>query len=181
MATKMEIQTALAHLEAGKFSFRMVDAIKDHVATLEGELSGVSALHAGAVKDLANQEYANARLEAELRKVNARMYALMKANALTEIAVRETSRGAVMLRDYASVAGKQSVEFSKKALAYLAKLDVQSEVEKARSHPMTQKALREMQPALVKAKEYLPVVKKQVAATVEKATAYIATLNKKAA
>lgn len=210
MATKMEIQTALADLEAGKFSFRMVEAIGDHISTLESELNSVSALHADAVKDLRQREFTIDRLEAELRKVNARVHALVKANALTELTIRETKRGAVMIRDYVPVAREHAVALSKKtiaflssvdlkaeseklkanpqaqkALAWLAALDLTAEWKKLKAHPTMEKALREMEPVLAKtsamSKEYAPVAQKQMAALIEKASAYIAALNKKAA
>lgn len=210
MATEMEIQTALANLEAGKFSFRMVDAIKDRIATLESELSSVSVLHADAVKDLRQREFTISRLEAELRKANASVHALLKANALTELTVRETKRGAVMIRDYVPVAREHTVALSKKtiaflssvdlkaefeklkvnpqaqkALAWLAALDLTAEWNKLKAHPLTEKALRELQSLFAKAqavaKQYAPGAQKQISALVEKVSAYIAQLNKKAA
>ncbi len=56
MATKREGERALADLEAGKFSFPMVDAIRDHVNKLETELQRVSTLHDGVVNQLRQQE-----------------------------------------------------------------------------------------------------------------------------
>ncbi|KAF0119790.1 MAG: hypothetical protein FD148_3718, partial [Methylocystaceae bacterium] len=38
MATNTEGERALADLEAGKFSFPMVDSIRDHVNQLDAEL-----------------------------------------------------------------------------------------------------------------------------------------------
>jgi hypothetical protein len=48
-------------------------------------------------------------------------------------------------------------------------------------HPLTKKAMSELRLVLLKAKDYLPVVQKRIGALVEKATAYIAELQKKAA
>lgn len=210
MASKTDIELALAELEAGKFSFRMVETIKDHVSTLERDLAQTTSDYASASHTLRLQEYTISRLEADLRKANARMHALLKTNALTELTVRETKKGAVMVREYLPVARDQAVALSKKAAAYLSSVDYKAEFEKAKAHPMTQKALaylgnldvqaewnklkahptmekalRELQPLLAKAsamgKEYLPVVQKQVSALIEKASAYIAELQKKAA
>lgn len=206
MATKMDIESAFAELEAGKFSFRMIDALKQHVSKLETELESANALHDSAVKELRQREYTIDRLEAELRKVNAKIHALLRANALTDIAVRETRNGAVMLRDYLPVARDQAIALSKKTVALLATVDLKAEFEKAKAHPLTQKALawlanldlqaewnklqshpltekarRELQPLLVRLKDYLPVAQKQIAALVDKASAYIASLNKKTA
>ncbi|MEF3367145.1 hypothetical protein V3H18_11430 [Methylocystis sp. 9N] len=213
MATRTEGARALADLEAGKFSFQMVDAIREHVSRLEmelqrvtAELSRVSALHEGAANQMRQQEYTIFRLEAELRKLNARLYALLKANALTEIALSEAKRGAAMFVEYLPVARKHAEEGSKAALAYLAAIDFKGKLEelkahpltekalawlanfdpaaewtKLKTHPLTQKALSELQPVLLKAQEYLPAAQKQVSALVDKATAYIDNLHKKAA
>jgi hypothetical protein len=141
MATKTEGERALADLEAGKFSFPMVDAIKDHVNKLETELRHVSTLHDGAVNELRQQEYTILRLEAELRKVNARLYALLKANILTETALRETKRGAVKFVEFLPVARKHAGEGSKAALAYLSTLDLKAKLETLKAHPLTEKVL----------------------------------------
>lgn len=210
MPSRMEIDAALAELEAGRFSFRMVDAIKDHVGQLESELTAVNAQHDDATKRLMQQEYAINRLEGDLRKANARMHALVKANALTELTVRETKKGAVMVRDYLPVVRTHAIALSKKALTFLAHLDLKAEADKLKAHPMAQKplawfaaldlqaewtklkthplmekALREAQPAIAKAvamaKEYLPVAQKQASALIDKTSAYIAQLQKKTA
>ena len=213
MATKTEGERALADLEAGKFSFPMVDSIRDHVNQLDAELQRVrtelqrvNSLHEGAVNQLRQQEYTILRLEGELCKLNARLYALLKANVLTELALRETKRGAVKFIEFLPVARKHAENGSKAALAYLSTIDFKAKFEAAKAHPLTErtlawlanldlgaewtklkthplttKALSELQPALLKAKDYLPVVQKRIAAFVEKATAYIAELQKKAA
>lgn len=211
MAMKLEGKRALADLAAGKFSFEMVDAIKDHVGALETELERVttemerfSALHARAVNEARQQEYKIFRLEGELRALNARVYALLKANALTEIAVREAKRGAERFVEYLPVARKHAEEGSKAALAYLATVDFKGKFEALKAHPMTEKALREIERLAIKVGEYLPVARRQaeegskkalaylstvglpaartqLAAVVEKASAYIADLHKKIA
>ncbi|MGJ0533621.1 hypothetical protein [Methylocystis sp.] len=213
MATKTEGERALADLEAGKFSFPMVDAIRDHVNQLDAELQrartelqSVNSLHEGVVNQLRQQEFTILRLEGELRKLNARLYALLKANVLTEIALRETKRGAVKFIELLPVARKHAEEGSKAALAYLSTIDFKAKVEAAKAHPLTEKtlawlanldlraewtklkthrlttkAISELQSALLMAKDNLPVVQKRIAALVEKATAYIAELQKKAA
>ncbi|CCJ07154.1 hypothetical protein [Methylocystis sp. SC2] len=213
MATKTDGERALADLEAGKFSFPMVDAIRDHVNHLDAELERartelqrVNSLHEGTMNQLRQQEYTILRLEGELRKLNARLYALLKANVLTEMALRETTRGAVKFIELLPVARKHAEESSKAALAYLSTIDLQAKVEavkahpltektlawlanldlraewtKLKTHPLTTKAVGELRPALLKAKDYLPIVQKRINALVEKASAYIAELQKKAA
>jgi hypothetical protein len=206
MTVKTDIELALADLEAGKFSFRMVETIKNHVATLERDFATATSVQESAAKMLRQQEYTIARLEGELRKVNARVHALVKANALTETAMRESKRCALLLRDFLTVASRYAVALIKKAFAWLSSIDYKAEFEKAKSyplaqnaqtslanldlqaewkkftsHPVTEKALRELQAALGKAQEYLPVAQKQAAALIEKAAAFIADLTKKAA
>ncbi len=206
MSAKTDIELALADLEAGKFSFRMVETIKDYVSTLENDLACAKTEAESAAKTLRQQEFTIARLEMELRKVNARVHALVRANALTEAAIRETKSGAVLLRDAGLIAGEQAVALSKKTVAWLSTVDMRAELEKAKSyplaqeaqarlahldlqaewkklqaHPLTEKALKELQVALGKAQENLPAAQKQLAALVEKATAFIQKLSRNAA
>ena len=148
MATNTEGERALADLEAGKFSFPMVDSIRDHVNQLDAELQRVrtelqrvNSLHEGAVNQLRQQEFTILRLEGELRKLNARLYALLKANVLTEAALRETKRGAVKFVEFLPVARKHAEESSKAALAYLSTIDLQAKVEAVKAHPLTEKTL----------------------------------------
>jgi len=148
MATNTEGERALADLEAGKFSFPMVDAIRDHVNQLDAELQrartelqSVNSLHEGVVNQLRQQEYTILRLEGELRKLNARLYALLKANVLTELALREMKRGAVKFVELLPVARKHAENGSKAALAYLSTIDLKAKVEAAKAHPLTEKTL----------------------------------------
>lgn len=181
MASNIDIELALSDLDAGKFSFRVVEAIKDHVSRIESELQTVSDSHARAMNDLRQQEYAIGRLEADLRKANGRVYALMKANALTEIFVREAKAAAIKSGEYLKLGAKLSAAALEKAPAYLASLDLPGKFRTVKAHPATEQALRETRLVLLKAQENLPVARKHAAATVEKASAYIAALHKKAA
>lgn len=211
MAMKLEGRRALADLAAGRFSFEMVDAIKDHVGALETELARVrteaertGAQYERAVNAARQQEYRIFRLEGELRALNARVYALLKANALTQTALNSAKRGAASVIDYLPVARKHAEEGSKAALAYLATVDFKGKFEALKAHPATEKAQREIERLAVKFVEYLPVARKhaeegsrkaltylsttglpaaktQFAAFVEKASVYIADLQKKVA
>ncbi|MBM3577006.1 MAG: hypothetical protein FJX40_04930 [Alphaproteobacteria bacterium] len=180
MATKTEGERALADLEAGKFSFDMVDAIRAHVSNLETEIQRVSGMHERAVNQLRQQEYTISRLEAELRKLNANIYALLKANALTEIAVREAKRGAVKFIEFLPVAGQYAEQGSKKALAYLSTVDFKGKFESVKAHPITETALREIERLAVKVAEYLPVARKHAEEGLKKAHAYLSTVDLKA-
>ena len=139
-------------------------------------------------------------------RLTRELYALLKANILTEIALREMKRGTVKFVEFLPVARKHAEEGSKAALAYLSTIDLKAKFETLKAHPLTEKALAwlanfdlpaewtklktqpltkkalsELQPVLLKAKEYLPVAQKQVSTLVDKATAYIDSLHKKAA
>ena len=120
--------------------------------------------------------------------------------------MRAATRGGEKFVEYLPVARKHAEAGSKAALAYLATIDVKTKIAKLRAHPLTektlawladvdvpaewtklkahpltQKALSELQQFLLKAKEYAPVAQKQIVVAVEKATAYIAERQKKAA
>ncbi len=86
----------------------MVDAIKNHVQRLEGELEVARSLHTSAVRELKLQEYANWRLESELKSLNAKIQALVRANILTEEAYRKMVPVAVEIGEYFSA----SLEFA---------------------------------------------------------------------
>jgi hypothetical protein len=91
MTQEMQIDVALANLEAGKFSFRTADAIRTHIEKLERELATARDSELDLGRKLQLREYANARLEAELRKSNATIHALLRANKLTETACTYTA------------------------------------------------------------------------------------------
>ena len=189
MSEKMKIDVALANLEAGKFSFRMVDAIKDHISRVENELAVVHGLHASANLDLKRQELANWRHENELRRLNAQIYALLRANVLTEKAYAGMAFGAMKMGAYFEVAMK----FAAAALAQViadvksGKLQSQCVDSAAKIYALlkaimpTQSTLEEIKPYAQKTREYLAIAWKFVAAQSAKASAYLATLYKNVA
>ena len=189
MSEKMKIDVALANLEAGKFSFLMVDAIKDHISRVENELAVVHGLHASAILDLKRQELANWRHENELRRLNAQIYALLRANVLTEKAYAGMAFAVVKMRPYFEVAMK----FAAAALAQViadvksGKLQSQCVDSAAKIYALlkpimpTQSTLEEIKPYAHKTGEYLAVAWKFVAAQSAKASAYLATLHKNVA
>lgn len=182
MVTKPEGKQALADLAAGKFSFEMVDAIKDHVGALETDLARVttemervSALHARAVNESRQQEYRISRLEGELRTLNARVYALLKANAVTQTALDAAKRGAVSFVEFLPVARYYAEAGSKATLAYLASIDFKGKFEALKAHPTTEKAQRESERLAAKFVEYLPVARKRAEEASKKALDYLST------
>ena len=189
MSDKMKINVALANLEAGKFSFRMVDAIKDRISGLENELEVVRGLHDRAIRDLKLQEIANWRLEAELRKLNAKIYALLEANLLTEKAYAGMSFAATKMGAYFEVSKKFAAEALARVMADVKSGALQSKCLDAAAKiyallkeiTPTQGALEGMKPYVHKTGEYLEVAWKFVAAQLTKVSAYLATLHKTAA
>lgn len=189
MSDKMKINVALANLEAGKFSFRMVDAIKDHISSLENELEVVRGQHDSAILDLKRQELANWRHENELRRLNAQVYALLRANLLTEKAYGGMTLVVMKMGEYFEVSKKFAEPTLERAMAELktGKLQSQCVDAAAKLYALlkeimpTQDALRKMTPYAHKTGEYLAVAQKYVSAQLEKASAYLATLHKTAA
>jgi hypothetical protein len=188
MSNEMNVQAALAKLEAGKFSFQMVDAIKNHVSKLENELEVARSLHASAIRELKLQEYANWRLEGELRKLNGKIYALLKANMLTEKAYREMTTVVVKGGEFFDVSKKFAGFALERATAYLKSGKLQSQLIDAKAKLLelleanmpTEKDLREMRLQAVKAGEHIDPLKKRIASFAQKATAYLSTLHKSA-
>jgi hypothetical protein len=167
---EMNIDLALANLEAGKFSFRMVDAIKDHIDKLETELNVARGLHTRTIRELKLRDYANCRLEAELKKLNVKIFALLRANLLTEKTCRQTAAFAIQMAEYfkafrkyvgtsleTTIADVRDGKFS------FQMADVKDQVEVLRgllthallkANVLTRKAYREMTPLAIKTSEF---------------------------
>jgi hypothetical protein len=189
MHSEMKIDAALAKLEAGKFSFQMVDAIKNHVSKLERELEVTRSLHADAVRELKLQEYANWRLESETKRLNARIHAILRANILTEKAYRKLAPIVIETRTYfdaslkvagaaleRAVAGLKSGEFQALLVGASAKL-----YQFLKANVFTEETFRELQRYIIKMGKYLMVLKEHAVAGVLKATAYLSNLRKTSA
>ncbi len=187
MPSEMKIDMALAKLEAGKFSFEMVNAIKSHVYKLEHELEVTRNLHVSAVRDLRVQEYANWRLENELTRLNARINTLLRANILTEKAYKKMAPVTVETGKYfdallklagatleRAAAGVKSGEFRAQLVGALSKL---YELFKA-NLPTEEEALREIRRYTIKTGQYLGVLKKHAAGGVMRTAAYLSNFRK---
>jgi hypothetical protein len=186
MPSEMKIDAALADLEAGKFSFRMVDAIKNRVQRLESELEVTRSLHASAVRELKLQEYANWRLEREVTSLSARIQALLRANILTEEVYRMMRPIAVEVGKYFSAslecagagleiatANLKSGKFQSQLVGSFSKLH-----EALRSIGPTEKTFQEIRPYAIKLGESLQVLERHAATAIARATAYLSNLNK---
>ena len=167
----MKIDAALADLEAGKFSFRMVDTIKNHVNKLESELEVTRSLHGSAVRELKMQEYSNWRLERELTSLNARIQALLTANILTERAYRKMRPIAIEIGKYFSVSSECAGAVLEKAMANLKSGDFQSQLvdlssklyEFLSANAPTEETFREIRRYAIKMGESFQVFKRHAA------------------
>jgi hypothetical protein len=186
MPGEMKVDAALADLEAGKFSFRMVDAIKSHVDKLERELEVTRCLHASAVRELKLQEYANWRLERELKSLNARIHALLQANILTEEAYRKMRPVSVEIGKYFSASLKFAGAGLEKAMANLKSGEFQTQLvgrssrlhELLRAGAPTEEAFEEIRRYAVKMGGSVEVFIRHAAAGFARASAYLSNLHK---
>jgi hypothetical protein len=115
MANKMDIEAALAQLEAGKFSFRMIDSIKEHIEKGESELNVIRDMHATAMREIAIKDYAIYRLECELIKTNTRLNNTIRANALVEKSLHALNICGSKLNTYLYELKEQIIYFYEKA------------------------------------------------------------------
>jgi hypothetical protein len=186
MPGEMKIDAALADLEAGKFSFRMVDTIKKHVNKLESELEVTRTLHGSAVRELKLQEYANWRLERELTSLNTRIQALLTANILTEKAYRKMRPIAIEIGKYFSASLECAGAALERATANLKSGKFQSQLvdsslklyEFLRANAPTEETFREIRHYAIKMGEFFQVLKRHAAMGIARATAYLSDLHK---
>ncbi len=185
---EMKIDVALANLESGKFSFRMVAAIKDYIDKLEAELEAARGLHASAIRELKSRDYAIWRLEAELRKLNRKIHALLRANMLVEETYSQAAALVIQLAEYfeafkkyagasleTTIAGAKEGKFS-----LLMANGAKDRVEVLRGHLshillkaeiLTRSAYREMTPLAIKVGEYFEMLTRYAGASLEKTIA----------
>ena len=177
MASKMEIELALANLEAGKFSFRMVDAIKDRLEKLETEVTLLRSLQGELLGDLKQQQLASWRLEIEATRLNAKIHSLIKANALTERASRTTasiaSRTGESLRFFQERSTPVATRMLENAIDGMASLAI-------KLIKFAHKARTPASPA-PRMEESLEILRKQASASLEKTSAEIPARGKNAA
>jgi|WetSurMetagenome_2_1015567.scaffolds.fasta_scaffold282395_1 hypothetical protein len=188
MSDNFQIDAALAKLEAGKFSFQMVETIRTHIARIENELQTTSRLHADAVQELQRQEYAVWRLEAEVSKLNAKIHALIKANVLSEKADRAAAIALAKMAEYFEISKKYALETARGVAADLKKgempaqlVQAKEKAEALRAQIFNEKTAAEIEPYVRKAAEGLEIAKKQALVMADRAAAYLSTLHKTAA
>lgn len=183
MSSQTNIDVALAKLEAGRFSFQMVDAIKDHIARIENELQTTRSLHAEAVEDLQRQEYAVWRLESEVQKLNAKIHGLIRSNLMVEradraavVAMAKTAEYAVFSRNYALATARRVADELPSLLA-----EAKAKARDLQAEIFNEKTAAEFERYVGKAMETFEAAKKQAHVIVDRAVAYLSTLHKTAA
>lgn len=188
MSNRVQIEVALANLEAGKFSFQMVDAIKEHVSRIESELQTTRVLHAEAERSLQSQRFEIWRLEREIQKLNARIYSLIKANVLVEKAEWAAGAAFEKMGAYAEVASKYALETAQGVAVDLRNGDLPAPLAEAKAKAQAlqarifdEKTMAEIEPYVRRATENLEVLKKHAQSLLDRATAYLSTLHKTAA
>ena len=92
-----QLAKALDHLKEGKFSFQMVDCITESIQKQKEELDELLQFREKATVELGKRDYDINRLEKSLRSANAKIFALIKTNALLEHGIDATKIGAVKL------------------------------------------------------------------------------------
>lgn len=183
MSSQIHIDVALAKLEAGRFSFQMVDAIKDHIARIESELQTTRSLHAEAIQDLQRQEYAVWRLESEVQKLNATIHGLLRANLMVEKADRAAVVARTKMVEYAAISKKYALETARRVADEAPSLlaDAKARVLTIQAELLNEKTVAGIEPYLRKAVEGYEVSRKRAHLIAERASAYLSTLHKTAA
>lgn len=188
MSKRVDIDVALAKLEAGKFSFQMVDAINDHISRIERELQTVRAMHAEAVEDLQRHEYQVWRLESEAQKLNAKIHGLIRANLLVEKADRAAAVSFAKVAEYAEIAKNHALETGRSVASDLRNGDLPAPLAEAKAKALAlwadvynEKTTAEIATFVRKAMEGFELARKQAQLVAERAAAYLSTLHKTAA
>jgi len=188
MSDTLQIQAALARLEAGKFSFQMVEAIKGHIARIEHELETTRGLHAAALQDVQHQQIAVWRLESEVQKLNAKVHALVRANVLTEKADRAAAVAFAKMAEYFEISKNYAIATTRAAAADLKNgqlpaplVQAKAQAQALQARLFNEKTAAELEPYVKKAAEGLEIARKNALVLAERLSAYLATLHKTAA
>lgn len=183
MSNKMKIDVAMDNLTAGKFSFQMIEAIQEHVARLEREIEVSRACHAEAIWELKRQEFVSWRLEAETRKLNAKIHALLRANAIADVLCRESARLWAKSAAFAGRSADVALRGVEQAAADIKSGKTQADLTRAAAtlrafiaeHAPTEQEILRM---TARVEPCLEAMKKRVGSSLEKTAAYVSHLKK---
>ena len=115
MTQDYNVDKALKDLDQGKFSFQMVDCIREHIQKQREELIELEGFKTRAKTDLAQYELKTIRLEQDLRVANTAIVRLLKTNALLEQGIAATKYGVAR---FAEVAAPKIRQFAVEAQPY---------------------------------------------------------------
>lgn len=80
MSREISIHDALAHLEAGKFSFQMSDCIRNHIAEQSQKIAELSAQSDQAGLDIMKRDHRIHVLEKEVASLNSMLFKAIRSN-----------------------------------------------------------------------------------------------------
>ncbi len=171
MSKKMTIENALVDLEAGKFSFRVVDCVKNHIETQGNELEVIRDLHQQAVRDVLLRDYEIFRLEKELKSVNAKLHLALRTSVILEKSLQASKAGFLKLKEVAKLCVTQAGVVSKPQLGKL------YEALKVCFH----QAAEASKPQLRRLRAAIEDYRKQINNLVDKAAAQVSKMSKTSA
>ena len=96
MNNSMSVEQALQQIEAGKFSFGMVDAIKNHLEYISSQLVDERSAHKSEIADAAKK---TSNLEIEMLKCRAELDAARRETASLKIEIGDLKRKESHLKD----------------------------------------------------------------------------------
>ena len=96
MNNSMSVEQALQQIEAGKFSFGMVEAIKNHLEYISSQLVDERSAHKSEIADAAKK---TSNLEIEMLKCRAELDAARRETASLKIEIGDLKRKESQLKD----------------------------------------------------------------------------------
>jgi hypothetical protein len=96
MNNSMSVEQALQQIEAGKFSFGMVEAIKNHLEYISSQLVDERSAHKSEIADAAKK---TSNLEIEMLKCRAELDAARRETASLKIEIGDLKRKESYLKD----------------------------------------------------------------------------------
>lgn len=116
MKNSMSIDQALQQIEAGKFSFGMVDAIQNHLEYVSSQLADERSVHKSEIAASAQK---TSNLEIELLKLRAELDASRRETASMKIEISDLKRKEAQLKDEYDVRIKDCISHLKQGLTDL--------------------------------------------------------------
>ncbi len=116
MKNSMSIEQALEHIEAGKFSFGMVDVIQNHLEYVSSQLADERSAYKS---EIATSAQKTSNLEIELLKCRAELDAAHRETASMKIEISDLKRKEAHLKDEYDARIKDCISHLKQGVADL--------------------------------------------------------------